>query len=242
MQKIGEAHFEIEPSHCDNSGKASITHIYDLMQKIATKHANTNGFGYNDITSSNLAWVLSRFGIFVNRYPANEEKIKLITWVSAIDRFFTQRNFACFDADDNIIAKAVSFWAGIDIKTRRPTNLIDIQNGSLLQVLTQPEQDIVMPRLFKIPAVDTAPIKEYIPQYSDIDINRHFNSIKYVEHALNLYSADLLSGAFIESLEIVYLAEILPNMQIAFCKDGDIIDMKNLADGKSMCRMRLHFK
>lgn len=242
MLKIGTSLFVVEPSHCDNSGKATLTYLFDQMQQIATQHANTNGFGYNDITTNNLAWVLSRFGIFVDRYPANEEKVKLITWVSAVDRFFTQRNFACLDMDDKIIAKAVSFWAGIDIQTRRPTNLMELQNGSLMQVLTQPEQDIVMPRLFKIPAVDTEPIKEYVPQYSDIDINKHFNSIKYVEHALNIYSADLLSGTFIESLEIVYLAEILPNMQIQFCKDGDVIDMKNAADGKSMCRMRIQFR
>ncbi len=241
MEKIGSIKFLIEPGHCDINGRANLTYLLDQMLKLATVHADSHGFGYRQLSEQNLAWVISRIGIFCQHYPSNNDEIELITWVSSFDRFFVQRNFACIDSDGKVIVKAVSFWAAIDIQTRRPANLMELQSGHMADVITCPEQDIVLPRLFKIPSVELPPVLSYVPQYSDIDINRHFNSLKYVEHALNLFSADLLSGTSIQSLEIVYLAEILPNMQINFHKDNNTVELKNAANAQSMCRMRIQF-
>ena len=51
------------------------------------------------------------------------------------------------------------------------------------------------------------PVSEYVPKYSDIDINGHVNSIKYIEHILNLFSMDTFKEKNLRRFEIAYVAE-----------------------------------
>jgi acyl-ACP thioesterase len=59
----------------------------------------------------------------------------------------------------------------------------------------------------KVPLAEDAPAIPYRVKYSDLDVNRHLNSIKYMEHLLNLFDIEKFKTQRIARFEIVYLAE-----------------------------------
>ena len=91
------------------------------------------------------------------------------------------------DGNGKTFGYARSIWAAIDVETRRPT-LLDI--ARLSAYVTDRPCPIEKPG--KIAAVEneTEGVPYFI-KYSDLDINGHLNSIKYMEHLLDLFDLDL---------------------------------------------------
>ncbi|MBP5741936.1 MAG: hypothetical protein J6W49_00635, partial [Paludibacteraceae bacterium] len=73
------------------------------------------------------------------------------------------------------------------------------------------------------------------------DVNRHFNSVKYIEHALDLYDEELFSGKEVKEMEVVFLNETLAGTKMAFCKENGLVDIKNADNGDSLCRLSFKF-
>ena len=66
------------------------------------------------------------------------------------------------------------------------------------------------PRISKpgrIKVTEKAPVSEYQTRYSDIDINGHVNSIKYIEHILDLFPIEFFKEKRIKRFEMAYVAE-----------------------------------
>ena len=58
-----------------------------------------------------------------------------------------------------------------------------------------------------------SPEAEYQTKYSDIDINGHVNSIKYIEHILDLFPLDMFREKTVRRFEMAYVAEKLLRRQ-----------------------------
>ncbi len=43
--------------------------------------------------------------------------------------------------------------------------------------------------------------------YNDVDVNGHINSVKYIEHVLDLFGLDYYKTHFLQRFEIAYVAE-----------------------------------
>ena len=54
---------------------------------------------------------------------------------------------------------------------------------------------------------ETQPVAEYHTKYSDIDLNGHVNSIKYIEHILDLFPLDMFREKTLRRFEVAYAAE-----------------------------------
>jgi acyl-ACP thioesterase len=46
-----------------------------------------------------------------------------------------------------------------------------------------------------------------VAKYSDLDINGHVNSIKYIEHILDIFPLDIYKKKALKRFEIAYVAE-----------------------------------
>jgi acyl-ACP thioesterase len=51
-------------------------------------------------------------------------------------------------------------------------------------------------------------------KYSDLDINGHFNSIKYIEHFVDAFPLDMFKSREIRRFEISYLSEGMYGMPL----------------------------
>jgi acyl-ACP thioesterase len=243
LPKLGSFTFHIDSYVCDFKGKATLPVIGDFILQAATMHASERGFGYETMVKEYTAWVLSRLSVEMYDYPAYDEDIVIETWIEDVSRFFTQRCFRFVNGGQQTIGYARTIWAAIDMATRRPVDIL-AWKGEISDYI-ETERDCPVKKPEKIPAVDGETIHEYTVKYSDIDINRHVNSVKYIEHLVNVFDLEMFKNNDIGTFEIVYLTEgmfgdKLSIYQQARSANEYLMDVKK--DGLSVCRSRIVWK
>lgn len=206
VESIGRYEFVIDAYLTDFRGKATLPMIGGCMLQCATKHAEERGFGYSYMTEHNRVWVLSRMVIEMFEYPKNDSKLIINTWVADVNRLFTERYFSFENDEGKEIGFAKSLWASIDMKTRRPTNVLELQ--SMVDFVNK-EKQCSIDGLGKIPPIqdDFEKIATFGVKYSDVDINKHLNSMKYIEHLVDVFDIDLFREKDINRFEINYISE-----------------------------------
>ncbi|MFV0469837.1 MAG: acyl-[acyl-carrier-protein] thioesterase [Dysgonomonas sp.] len=202
---VGSYKYMIEAYLSDFRGKATLPMIGGFMLQAATRHAEERGFGYSNMTKLNRVWVLTRMAIEIFEYPANDTEITLHTWVSDVNKLFTERCFSIENSEGKEIGFTRSLWASIDMETRRPTNVLELEG------LTDFKSDKICPiePAGKILLLKdrTEPVTSFVVKYSDIDINKHLNSMKYIEHFVDIFPLSMYQGGEIRKLEINYIFE-----------------------------------
>lgn len=227
---VGKYKFTIDAYLSDFRGNATLSMIGGFMLQVATKHANERGFGYATMTEGQRAWVLSRMAIELSEYPKNDTVFEIQTWVASVNKLFTERHFAFFDETGKNIGYAKSIWACIDLSTRRPTNVLELERLSDYIVK---DQECPIEGLKKIlPIKEEVSIQSFDIKYSDIDINKHLNSMKYIEYFVDLFTLDDFKQAEIKRFEINYISEARYGEKIDLLKKVEqngifVLEMKN---------------
>ncbi|MDR2805972.1 MAG: acyl-[acyl-carrier-protein] thioesterase [Dysgonamonadaceae bacterium] len=244
LEKTGSFKFHIESYVCDFTEKATLPVICNFILDAASIHAQQRGFGYEQISKDHVAWVLSRLSVEMYEYPSHNQDLTVETWVESVNHFFTQRCFRFIDHSGKTIGYARSIWAAISIATRRPID-IPAWRPDMLDFVTD-ENACPVEKMSKIPAVaGEDPSMGYSVRYSDIDINRHMNSVKYIEHVINVFDLDIFKEKTIHKFEIVYLAEGSFGDKLKLYKqtvsaDEYLIDTRR--GDESVCRSRIIWK
>lgn len=241
---VGCYFFMVEAYFCDFRGKATPTMMMTFLLDSATKHAEERGFGYAVMYSQGKAWVLTKLKMFVHRYPESDQRISVRTWITTFNRLFCERHWLVEDAEGNILASASSYWAVIDIQTRRANNILDLKG----EYWSTYQSEIDIPRVTRLvwpkggQELSAAQVEV---SYSDIDINRHFNSIKFVEHLLNIYPLERYESHEVMELDINYLSEayygdILEVKQVNISSEEDM--MSYVKGDKLLCLVKVKWR
>lgn len=239
--KVGEFHFVTESYLLDFKGKITIPMIGTYLLHAASIHAAQRGFGFTDMGEKHTAWVLSRLAIEMKEYPGMSEEITLYTWIEGAARLFTNRCFELVDAKGKSFGYARSIWAAIDLETRRPTPL-DIEGLNYYKV----DRPCPIESPGKIlPVEDKAPGVPYRVKYSDLDVNGHLNSIKYMEHLLDMFDIEMYKEKEISRFEIAYLSEGWYGMDLSLHKAETAPDKYGMSichEDKAICRAAVSWK
>lgn len=203
--KVGTYSFVAEPFHVDFTGRLTIGTLGNHLLNCAGVHAKEKGFGMSSLNQHQYTWVLSRLVIELEDLPRQYETFYIQTWVENVYRLFTDRNFAILDQTGQAIGYARSVWAMISMETRKPIDLITLHEGSITEYICNKPCPIDKPGRIKIAA--TEPCYEYQTRYNDIDINGHVNSIRYMEHMLNLFPLEKYREQRVRRFAVAYVAE-----------------------------------
>lgn len=242
---IGKYPFEVETFQVDYTGGLSFGFLANKMLITAGNHANERGFGKERLSADGKTWVLSRLVIEMDEYPNEGEKYYVETWVEGVNRLFTSRNFRVLDKDNNIIGHARSTWALIDMETRQPADLTTLYDGELAAYSC--EEPCPIKGVSRARVATTEPAGEFMPLYCDIDYNGHLNSVKYIEHILNVLPLDIFRTHTIHRVEVSYSAECFYRERLAVYidKKGDDyeydVEIRKEA-GEVACRAKIIFK
>ena len=247
MEKVGRYEFLAEPFHCDFLGRLFIGHLGNHMLNAADFHSTDRGFGMKYLQTINRSWVLSRLAIEMEDVPQQYDRFVVETWVESAMRYFTSRNFRVVGLDGHTFGYGRSIWAMIDTESRQPTDIFSIDDGAISQwIEKEKECPIAKGGRVKMPdeVVHVHSIETY---YNDVDINGHINSVKYIEHLLDLWPVDWYRVHRFHRLEIAYVAEAHGGDRLDFYRAGtgsgaatDIEVRKN--GGDAVCRARVEFK
>jgi Acyl-ACP thioesterase len=215
--KVGTYDFVTEPFHVDFNGRLTLGVLGNHLLNCAGFHANDRGFGIATLNEENYTWVLSRLAIELEDMPYQYEKFSIQTWVENVYRLFTDRNFALINKDGNTIGYARSVWAMISLATRKPADLISMHEGNILEYICNKDCPIEKPSRIKVSTDDVS--TSLTAKYTDIDINGHVNSIRYIEHILDLFPIEYYKTMRIRRFEIAYVAESYYGDELKYYKE-----------------------
>lgn len=217
LGKIGTYQFVAEPFHVDFTGHLTIGVLGNHLLNVAGFHSHDRGFGIDRLNKEHYTWVLSRLALEMTDLPMQYEPFTIETWVENVYRLFTDRNFAVLDKDGKAVAYARSVWAMINTDTRKPVDLMAVHEGDIAGYICDRECPIEKPSRIKVSSQE--PVEELPVRYSDMDINGHVNSIRYIEHILDLFPVDAFREQRVRRFEMAYVAETMSTDNMAFYMD-----------------------
>lgn len=203
--KIGSYDFVAEPFHVDFTEKLTMGVLGNHLLNCAGIHAAERGFGIAELNENHYTWVLSRLAVEMEEMPRAYEKFSIRTWVENVYRLFTDRNFEIVNAAGKPIGYARSIWAMISMETRKPADLLALHGGGITDYICNKECPIE--KAGRVKVNEAEPVARYTAKYGDIDLNGHVNSVKYIEHALNLFPLEMFREKKLRRFEVAYVAE-----------------------------------
>ena len=244
--KIETYRFRVEPFHVDFTGHLFMGVLGNHLLNAAEHHSHNRGWGIDQLNEEHLSWVLSRLSIELDEMPSQYDHVEVETWVESVMKLFTERNFLIRNADDGrIYGYARSIWAMIDVETRQPSNLFELRNGDILNyVVTADEKPCPIEKFGRPARLSGEPCASMMTHYADVDINSHINSIKYIEHILDVFyeqklpahtGKELGKAPRIRRFEIAYKAESYWGDTLTFFTEDSADSSVSAPSGCSVC-------
>ena len=208
MEKTGRYTFLAEPFHCDFSHRLFMGHLGNHLLNAADFHSADRNFGMTRLNPIHRTWVLSRLAIEMDEMPAQYSRFTVETWVESAMRYFTNRNFHVVAEDGRTLGYGRSVWAMIDTDTRQPVDILAERDGIITQYIETDEPCPIEPFQRVKLSKNGAECRRIVEtRYSDVDVNGHINSVKYIEHILNLWGLDFYKTNRLKRFDIAYVAE-----------------------------------
>jgi len=221
-------------------GTASISSLFDMMLEAAWAHAQVMDWGYDSLKNNNLFWVLSRMYFQVEKYPSWQEQITLNTWSAGTDGMYAYREYILVNDRGEVILRASSAWLILDMESHKIFRLSDYKDTFPRLIDTDACRN---PKRIK-PVPHPEELKFSPVLFSELDINKHFNSVKYVERVLDDFGIDFLNNNEPAELEVNYLKEGQAGDCIAVTRtpvsENEYLNcLVRESDGADLCVMRI---
>jgi len=236
MKTYSEKHF-VKSYETDINANLKLFAFMNYAQELAGRHADSLGFGYDNLIGDQVAWVLSRFHVKFIKTPKWRETITLETWHKGGDRLFWYRDFEARDKSGDVIISATSSWVVININTRRMHRI-----DSLGEAETINPQDAITEHAEKISIPHEMEYSySHIVSFSDIDINKHTNNAKYVEWALDALDPDFAANMVVKDMIINFNLESRLNDKVDISRSivGNIVVIEGKRENSSIFSVKL---
>lgn len=200
--------FYINPHEADATKHLTPTILGNYILNTAGMAAREFGFGMDTMHNQGVAWVVSRMSIEINELPKEYTTIKIKTWIEDVNPICSARNYLVYDESDKIIAQATTLWSVIDTSTRKMVNLVTHSTISKF-IHTTEETEFTITRTKRIDVTGEPDNKyPYTVKYSDIDMNNHVNSMKYIQWVIDTLPIEKIKKG-IKKIDINYIKEAL---------------------------------
>lgn len=242
-QLIHEHTYYLTAAECDASGRMSLTLLVERIIETATEHANILGIGYEDLKQYHIGWVLSRLSVEMARAPRFNSRYMFKTYINDLNRLYSTRTHELYAENDRgemeHIGAVCTVWVAIDTENRTAADLSVIHArecvcpDSPCPVL--PMRHIKTDRTF-------VNIGSYCFRYTDIDINGHVNSVRYLDSIMQARSMKWHLEHEIARFDIIYQHECHYGNNVEIWSVNvdeytDIVDMT--VDSKSMVKAQI---
>ena len=206
MDKVERYSYTADTFHCDFNHELCVGHLGNAMLNAADVHSTMRNFGMTYLNTIHKTWVLSRLAIELTEMPVEHTPLCIETWVENAMKYFTKRNWCIKSEEGKVYGYGRSIWAMIDTKTREPQDILAVNDGRIMDYL-YPEKPCEMAAVSRVVTPEMTEYVEFKVKYSDIDVNGHLNSMKYVDHVMDMFPLSHYSEYQLRRLEIAYVAE-----------------------------------
>ena len=194
--------------------------FFQAMQEAAAHHAAALGFGYEEMLSKNMAWILSRVRIRFLAFPTLGDRVQIETWPKGVQqRLLYMRDFYLTGSTGARLAEACTAWLLVDPRARRilpPQSLTGAlpDNGGRAAI-NEPLEKLNPPTGLVERLTRSA-------DYSTIDLMGHVTSSRYLEWIADTFSLEEHRARRLADLQVNFTNEVKPgeNVTIASGPDG----------------------
>lgn len=205
--------FEVRQAEVGVDKRVTVPSLMVYCQESAYRNVRDVGFPVEVLYEQNMAWVLSRFRLEMNAFPAANEMVQVETWPSGSDKYYFYRDFRLYSADHQLIGSATSTWIIIDLGTRGLRSVPDFLAG-----FTEAQGKNHLPRasqkLGKL--AQTKPSLALPVAWHHLDINQHVNNTFYFSWLLDALPFDWLLSHRPVLMDVMFRAE---------CGIGDTVNI-----------------
>lgn len=210
--------FTVTSADADMWKRLKLSSILNLFIQAAINSADKLGFGYNLLQEQHLFWVFSRLHAEIFKPAFWKDEIIVRTWPKTIDKPFYIRDFEIFDSAGNKLAAATSSWLAIDLDTKRPKIIEGFEADSFYRLKDKHALKIIPA---KLQAVEGEIATEFKTCYSDIDLNLHVTSTRYIDWMMDSLPLDFHKENYPKSLQINFVKETFPGDTVQIKKSSD---------------------
>lgn len=235
----------LKATDTDANKRVKIPYLINYMQEAAWKNATELGFSTYDMLKNGITWVLNRMYIEFHELPVYPQTLKVETWPSDLDKFFTYRDFRVFDEQNKMMVQATSNWLVLDINTRKLIAVPDQIKNAKFSVDRNGMEKIKG----KCSYDENRTTNESTTRVSwfDLDVNKHVNNTKYFQWMLDSLSLDILENENIKSIDITFKAEVgygeeVVSKSYALDSSSYAHQIKSKSSGKVLVLGRSEFK
>lgn len=238
--KIFERKYYLLPGECNARQRMPIWLLANRIIEVATLHADTWNAGYRKLSKDNHAWVLSRMTLEMKEYPLVGTDYVLSTWIESYNRHFSERNVEISDGKGKIYGYARTVWSVIDIRTRESCDISSL--SYMLENTVEKECPIEKASRIKLSCHNRE--GRYVFRYSDIDFNRHVNTVRYICLFINQWDMNFYDCHEISRLEISFLKEGYEGTEVVVgVEDLPEYSMLEISDGNTtLCKAKIFFR
>lgn len=220
---LGESDFEF-------NGEVKPFKIMQLMQDVATEHAEKLGVGWHALDDNCKLWVLSKVKTeFFCPVTRNTLHFTLYTWPLAPTKFYAER---CFTAKcgNELLFSTCSLWSMVDRNSRKivpATTMNDFYHGEYSAVRADTDGNFRRVRKNE----NFAFCYEKTVRRSDLDQNGHVNNTNYI-----VFAEDVLSPEErIRTMEITYHRELKLGevVRVFASRNGNLVEVVGERDGET---------
>jgi medium-chain acyl-[acyl-carrier-protein] hydrolase len=211
-----EEAYRLRSYEVDFQNRLRLSTLFHFMQETASNQIERQGVGIDVLRTENLAWVLSRLLIVMDRYPGWGEEVLVRTWPRGIERLFALREFMIASRQGEVLGRVTSNWLLVDLKTRRPKRLEEV----FKRMPIDPGNHALDRRLEKLPPLESPDEGTSVrAAYQQIDLNRHVNNAHYVGWILDSFPLEWYQRYRLAGLQLNFLAETRFGEILTICRE-----------------------
>jgi len=196
--------YDIMSYHADAKQQLSTVSLFCFLQESAWRHANSGGFGWQQLAVRNEFWVLAKVHILIDRMPNWTEKVRLETWGKEPELLTAFRDFEMFNSDNQSVIRATSSWHILSLQTHRPVKLTQFADDfpflSRYSIAEKPQK-------IQLPSSEGKKSVVFSVLPSDIDLNQHVNNTKYIQWAMDCISLEFQMQHQLVEINANFLSE-----------------------------------
>ena len=230
--------FTINSFDVDITRLATPVVICAAMQETACRHCADNDISLGFLEQFNQTWMLAKQYIKFSKYPEWRDVITVETWPRNKTGLRALRDYIVTDEKGQEIARSVTNWMLIDIKTRRLCKIDETVKDLPIT------EETIMPENFKIKVDKFDGEKKYSVIFrvraSDFDFNAHVTSICYIKWSLDTVPFEFQKTHYVTELYAEWVEEISSAADVestAHMKDNVFYhELKNMQTGRTVFR------
>ncbi|QEE17575.1 acyl-[acyl-carrier-protein] thioesterase [Promethearchaeum syntrophicum] len=239
--------FPVRYGDIDISGYASIKSFFSNFQEIGFNHADILAQKYNGKKEFSFAVVWTKLNVVMKRIPKWKEMLTYSSWISPLiqNSKIATRNFKIEDSQHNQIGYGYGTMVFFDMVKRK-----SIEIPKELLIYPTHDYSIGNHEFSKLDNLSTYDYQITIKtQYTDLDIYRHVNNVRYINWVIDSMPLDILKKKKCYETEIHFLNEakngILVKSNTKILTENEKISANHeiiREDGKSIARVKTIWK